>query len=101
MVVSVSGAFYVFETEREPAREDLAEFFKDLTENDILEVRVKKPFGEDIVYHVTRFFLDNNLKFMNLALEKSDQVFQQVSRMNLYDCILPVFENGNCVNFVK
>lgn len=101
MVVSVSGAFYVFETEREPAREDLAEFFKDLTENDILEVRVKKPFGEDIVYHVTRFFLDNNLKFMNLALEKSDQVFQQVSRMNLHDCILPVFENGTCVNFVK
>lgn len=101
MVVSVSGAFYVFETETDPTREDLIDFFKDLTENDILEVRVKKPFGRDIVYHVTRFFLDNDLRFMNLALEKSDQVFQQVSRMNLYDCILPVFENGSCVNFVK
>lgn len=91
----------MFETETDPTREDLTDFFKDLTDNDILEVRVKKPYGRDIVYHVTRFFLDNNLRFMNLALEKSDQVFQQVSRMNLYDCILPVFENGNCVNFVK
>jgi outer membrane protein OmpA-like peptidoglycan-associated protein len=40
MITSVSGEFFVYETETEPTREELKDFFKDLGQNDILEVRV-------------------------------------------------------------
>ena len=40
MVISVLGQYFVFETEVEPTREELEVFFHDLSENDVLEVRL-------------------------------------------------------------
>ena len=43
MVISVLGQYFVFETEADPTREELKAFFHDLSENDVLEVRLRCP----------------------------------------------------------
>lgn len=102
MIISVPGEYYVFETEEPPSRESLSVFFQDLNENDILEVRIRPGSANSQSYHVTRFFLEHQLEFMNLALPKRADTFQLASRLCPYHAVLPVLDSdGNCVSILK
>lgn len=97
MVISVSGRYYVFKTVEIPTRDDLKQFFSDLSENDILEVQ--NADGKRI--HVTRYFLDNNLNFVDLTIPKTEDTFKLAASMP-YDVIMPVMDsNGQCVSILK
>lgn len=104
MVISVSGEYFVLETEKRPEREEVAAFFQNLGENDILEVRVKERAHAKgwYRYHVTKFFLENELGFMDLALPKKEDTFELAGRLCPSGAVMPVLdEEGNCVNIVK
>lgn len=73
MIISVSGEYYVLESNIFPTQEELEEFFQDLRENDILELRVKSTSP----VHINQFYLKNHLDFTNLALEKSADTFEK------------------------
>ena len=81
MMISVPGEYYVFETEDAPSRISLSLFFQNLGENDILEVRVKPGSPDGYAYHVTRYFLEHELDFMNLALPKGEETFYLASQV--------------------
>lgn len=102
MIISVPGEYYVYETEDAPSRESLSLFFQDLGENDILEVRVRPGTPAGYSYHVTRYFLEHQLDFMNLALPKGSDTFCLASQVCPYHAVLPVIDaNGSCVSIVK
>ncbi len=103
MVISVPGEFYIFETDIPPTRDELAIFFQDLGENDILEVYITSPDNEKIQnYHVNQVMLKHNLEFTDLTLRLSIDTFEMAARTYPYNVPLPVIDqNGNCVNIIK
>lgn len=102
MIISVPGEYYVFETSEVPSRESLSAFFQDLNENDILEVRIRPENGDCQIFHVTRFYLEHQLEFTNLALPKGSDTFWLASRVCPYYAVLPVLDpDGNCVSILK
>lgn len=104
MIISVTGEFYVYETDALPSREELCGFFQGLNENDILEIRIKSPDGlqSEQVYHVTKHFLVNEQEFMDLTVPFSADTFQTAAHICPYNGILPVKdEEGNCISIVK
>jgi len=102
MIISVPGEYYILEVEERPSRESLSLLFRNLNENDILEIRVRPGTIDSQVYHVTRFFLEHQLEFMNLALPKGEDTFYLASRVCPYHSVLPVMDGqGRCVSIVK
>lgn len=103
MVISVSGEFYVFETETHPKREELTTFFQNLGENDILEVhQILSDNEKPRIYHVNKVLLDHNLEFTDLTLTHTSNVFEQAACSYPYKVPLPVKDkDGNCINIVK
>ncbi len=103
MVISVPGEFYIFETDIPPTREELAIFFQDLGENDILEVHITSPDNERLQnFHVNQVMLKHNLEFADLTLRLSIDTFEMAARTYPYNVPLPVIDqDGNCVNIIK
>lgn len=103
MVISVNGEFYIYETMTEPDKEDLKEFFKNLGENDILEVRILEESGTvKKRYHLSKIMVENELEGMNLALTRNADTFQYASQICPLNLVMPVVdEDGNCVNIIK
>ena len=104
MVISVLGQYFVFETEADPTREELKAFFHDLSENDVLEVRLRCPLDGKIekVYHVTKYFLENAVAFRYYALELNEDVFASASKICPCYAVVPVLNrDGNCVSILK
>lgn len=103
MVASVPGEFYVYEAEQLPDRESLKVFFEDLSENDILEVRVSPPEGSGYqVYHFSKAILAQNMEPFAMSLGKAKDTFEQMARIAPYNFPIPVLdEEGNCVSILK
>lgn len=103
MIICIPGEYYVYETEQFPVREELINFFQDLNENDVLEIRLK--ISEDDtpqIFHVNQFMLENHLPFTNLAIEKSAKSFEAAAKKCPYDVPAPILDSaGNCVSIVK
>lgn len=81
MIICIPGEYYVYETEQFPVREELINFFQDLNENDVLEIRLK--ISEDDtpqIFHVNQFMLENHLPFTNLAIEKAQSHLKLLPR---------------------
>ncbi len=104
MIISVPGEFYVLESNEFPTQKALEEFFQELGENDILELHISSPFAseEEQVFHINKFYLEKQLNFVNLALEKTPDTFETAARTCPYDVPVPVLDqDGNCVSIVK
>lgn len=98
MIISVSGEFYIFESDTFPTDEELKDFFQDLGENDILELRIESS----PVVHANKFYLKNHLDLTNLALEKSADAFEKAARTYPYHVPVPILDqNGNCISIIK
>ncbi len=98
MITSVPGEFYIFEADTLPSHEELTAFFQDLNENDILELRI----GSAAVFHVNKFYLQNKLDFINLAIEKAADTFEKAARICPYNVPVPVLDpNGSCISIIK
>lgn len=103
MVISVPGEYYVYETEQLPDKESLKEFFKELNENDVLELRIRSSEESEYkVYHISKIILQLNLDFFALSLEKAENTFEQMARIAPYEVPIPVLDTeGNCVSILK
>lgn len=98
MIITVPGEFYIYESDTLPTYEEVAEFFQELGENDILELHIKST----PVFHVNKYYLKNHLAFTNLALKKSADTFEKAARICPYNIPMPVLDqDGNCVSIVK
>ena len=93
MVISVPGEYYVYETEQLPDKESLKEFFKELNENDVLELRIRSSEESEYkVYHISKIILQLNLDFFALSLEKAENTFEQMARIAPYEVPIPVLD---------
>lgn len=101
MVISVSGEFFVFETEVLPTQEEVKAFFQDKGEHDVLEVRLHNR-GQIRVGYVTKKTLEYQIGFPNLGLTLGEDVFQRAAELCPRDFVMPILDqNGNCVNLVR
>lgn len=103
MIISVSGEFYVFETDRIPEREELEKFFQDKSEDDILELRVKAVSEQqEQIYHISKNQLKAQVGFENLSMQKEEDTFERAARTCSYGVPIPVVDvQGNCVSIIK
>lgn len=103
MVICIPGEYYVYETAQFPAREELMNFFQDLTKNDVMEIRLKSSEDEPPqVFHINQFLLENRLDFTNMAIEKSADSFEDAAKSCSYDIPAPILDSeGNCISIVK
>lgn len=104
MIISIPGEFYVYETDQQPAREELKVFFQELREEDILEVRIRSSATGEIekIIHVAKLLLNYDFEFSDMSLRLSEDVFEQAARKCPYNLPIPVLdEDGNCVSILK
>ncbi len=101
MIISVSGEFFVFDTEVLPTKEELDSFFRDKGEHDVLEVRLH--VGDEVqVGYVTQKTLEYQMGYVNLALAMGEDTFERAAEICPRDFVMPVLDgDGNCVNLVR
>lgn len=100
MVISVPGEFYVYETDVDPGREELASFLQDLGEDDILEIRLNGSSPQK--YHVSKVLMGLVDSFFDMGVRKSADAFKEVAQQYNYNIPVPVLdEEGNCVSILK
>lgn len=101
MIISVTGELFVFETQVLPGREELEEFFRELGEHDVLEIRLQSGDGVKVC-HVTKKTLEYRMGFVNLAIPMGEDSFQRAADLCPRDFVMPVVDgHGNCVNLVR
>ena len=101
MIISVTGELFVFETQVLPGREELEEFFRELGEHDVLEIRLQSGDGVKVC-HVTKKTLEYQMGFVNLAIPMGEDSFQRAADLCPRDFVMPVVDgDGNCVNLVR
>ncbi len=101
MIISVSGEFFVFDTEVLPTKEELDSFFRDKGEHNVLEVRLH--VGDEVqVGYVTQKTLEYQMGYVNLALAMGEDTFERAAEICPRDFVMPVLDgDGNCVNLVR